>query len=46
MRLTFIAFEGYEIITQSGEGIPYEFNQQVVEGNNVVETILRAAKGY
>jgi CIC family chloride channel protein len=33
-------------IAQSVEGIPFEFDRQVVEGNNVVETILQTAEGY
>jgi nucleotide-binding universal stress UspA family protein len=33
-------------IAQSVEGIPYEFDRQVVEGNNVVDTILKSAEGY
>jgi nucleotide-binding universal stress UspA family protein len=33
-------------IAQSVDGIPFEFDRQVVEGNNVIETILQVAEGY
>jgi nucleotide-binding universal stress UspA family protein len=37
---------GQQDMAHSVEGIPYEFNLKVVEGNNVVEAILKAAEGY
>ena len=33
-------------MAHSVEGIPFEFNLKVVEGNDVVEAILKAAEGY
>jgi basic amino acid/polyamine antiporter, APA family len=33
-------------IAQSVENIPYEFDRQIVEGNNIVETILQVAESY
>lgn len=36
----------WQDIAQSVDGLPYEFDRQVIEGNNVVETILQVAEDY